>query len=124
MANLNHKGPMNKTGAKKRALSTTVVCPIVYGACFFNCVPCASVFYLILITGSVAVHLGKKSEEYSTHRWKLYIRGPNNEDLSTFVEKVAFTLHPSFAEPVRGMICGRTIFDGIYCNLLFIYLLH
>lgn len=52
--------------------------------------------------GSVAVHLGKKSEEYSTHRWKLYVRGPNNEDLSSFVQKVAFTLHPSFAEPIRG----------------------
>lgn len=60
--------------------------------------------FTYLFSGSVAVHLGKKSEEYSTHRWKLYIRGPNYEDLSTFIDKVAFTLHPSFAEPVRGKL--------------------
>lgn len=48
------------------------------------------------------MHLGKKSEESATHRWKLYIKGPRDEDISTFVEKVVFTLHPSFAEPTRG----------------------
>ncbi len=53
-------------------------------------------------TGSIAFYLGKKAEEYSTHRWTLYVRGPQDEDLSTFIEKVAFTLHPSFANPVRG----------------------
>lgn len=46
--------------------------------------------------------MGKKAEEFSTHSWKLYIRGPNEEDLTSFIDKVAFTLHPSFAEPVRG----------------------
>jgi YEATS domain-containing protein 4 len=55
-----------------------------------------------LLSGSTAVHLGKKSDETATHRWKLYIRGPRNEDLSTFVQKVSFSLHPSFPEPVRG----------------------
>lgn len=60
----------------------TVVCPIVYG--------------------SMAFYLGKnKSQDLNTHRWSLFIRGPNDEDLSIFVSKVAFSLHESFAEPVR-----------------------
>jgi YEATS domain-containing protein 4 len=65
-----------------RLSNTTVICPIVYG--------------------SMAFFLGKKAEEFCTHRWTLYVRGPQDEDLSTFVEKVAFTLHPSFPNPVRG----------------------
>ena len=31
----------------------------------------------------------------------MFVRSPNGEDLSTFVEKVVFQLHPSFAIPVR-----------------------
>lgn len=37
----------------------------------------------------------------ATHRWTLFFRGPNDEDLSSFVSQVAFSLHPSFDEPVR-----------------------
>lgn len=54
--------------------------------------------------GSIAFYLGKKAQEYQTHSWTLYVRGPQDEDLSAFVSKVAFTLHPSFAQPVRGII--------------------
>lgn len=61
--------------------NTTVACPIIYG--------------------SLAYWLGKKAEDTATHRWTLFIRGPNDEDLSSFVSQVAFTLHPSFAEPIR-----------------------
>lgn len=32
----------------------------------------------------------------------MYLRGLENEDLSYFIKSVAFTLHESFAEPVRG----------------------
>ena len=67
---------------KRRLENTTIACPIVYG--------------------SVAQWMGKKAEEAATHRWTLFVRGPKNEDLSTFISQVAFTLHPSFAEPVRG----------------------
>jgi YEATS domain-containing protein 4 len=66
---------------KARTSNTTVLAPIVYG--------------------SAAFYLGKKGEQTSTHRWTLFIRGPNDEDLSVFVSKVAFSLHESFAEPVR-----------------------
>jgi len=48
----------------------------------------------------MALALGKKSE-FATHRWVFYIRGPNFEDLSTFISKVVFSLHPSFVIPVR-----------------------
>ncbi|RYY84195.1 hypothetical protein EON63_09735 [archaeon] len=50
----------------------------------------------------MAFYLGKKAEEFATHRWTLYVRGPRDEDLSSFVEKVIFTLHPSFPQPIRG----------------------
>ena len=57
---------------------------------------------LPIIYGSIAFHLGKKADEYSTHKWTLYIRGPNgDEDLSCAIQKVVFQLHPSFPQPVR-----------------------
>ena len=66
---------------KRRLAQTTVACPIVYG--------------------NFAQSLGKKAEETATHKWTLFVRGPSDEDLSSFVSKVAFSLHPSFAHPVR-----------------------
>jgi YEATS domain-containing protein 4 len=71
--------------------------------------------------GSIAFWLGKKAEETQTHRWTLFVRGPNGkaliptssapllasrfcysgEDISYFVSKVVFFLHESFAQPVR-----------------------
>ena len=65
-----------------RTEGTTVACPFVYG--------------------SIAHWMGKKADEFATHKWTLYIRGPNMEDLSSFISKVVFTLHPSFAAPIRG----------------------
>lgn len=73
---------MELAARKRHVRDTTVACPIVYG--------------------SIAHWLGKKADESATHRWTLYVRGPNNEDLGAYISQVAFTLHPSFAEPVRG----------------------
>jgi YEATS domain-containing protein 4 len=58
-------------------------------------------FCLPIVHGSVAFHLGKKADEFQTHQWTLYLRGPNNEDLSLVISKVVFHLHASFAQPVR-----------------------
>ncbi len=69
--------------ANKRLPNTTACLPIVYG--------------------SVAFYLGKKADEYQTHEWTLYLRGPNNEDLSCAISKVVFQLHPSFQQPVREL---------------------
>lgn len=33
-------------------------------------------------------------QEYQTHRWHVYIRGANNEDLTPLIERVIFQLHP------------------------------
>jgi YEATS domain-containing protein 4 len=38
---------------------------------------------------------------FPQHRWTVFVRGPNDEDLSTFVSQVCFSLHPSFAQPLR-----------------------
>lgn len=45
---------------------------------------------------------GKKADEKASHKWVCYIRGVNNEDLSYFIRKVVFTLHPSFKNPIRS----------------------
>ena len=54
-----------------------------------------------LAFGSIAFWLGRKADEHATHRWTLYVRGPNGEDPSYFISKVVFYLHESFAQPVR-----------------------
>lgn len=56
---------------------------------------------LPIVHGSVAFYLGKKADEFQSHQWTLYLRGPHNEDLSHCIQKVVFQLHASFAQPVR-----------------------
>ena len=69
--------------APVRLLNTTVCVPVVYG--------------------SMAFPLKKPDANNNTHQWTLYLRGPNNEDLSAGIAKVVFQLHPSFAQPVREL---------------------
>ncbi len=57
-----------------------------------------------IVHGSIAWPLGKKAEEGKTHKWVCYVRGYNNEDVSYYIQKVVFTLHPSFINPKRGLI--------------------
>lgn len=54
-----------------------------------------------IVYGSIAYYLGKKADEFQTHEWTLYVRGPNYEDLSQCISKVIFQLHASFAQPFR-----------------------
>ena len=54
-----------------------------------------------IIYGNSAVAL-KKPENEHTHRWTIFVRGFNNEDISTYVRKVVFKLHESFVQPNRG----------------------
>ena len=65
----------------KRVRDTELVVPVCYGTC--------------------AYWLGKKADEYHSHKWTVYLRGPEHEDLSHVIQKVVFNLHPSFKEPVR-----------------------
>eukprot|EP00429_Kryptoperidinium_foliaceum_P054274 CAMPEP_0176094962 /NCGR_PEP_ID=MMETSP0120_2-20121206/47592_1 /TAXON_ID=160619 /ORGANISM="Kryptoperidinium foliaceum, Strain CCMP 1326" /LENGTH=271 /DNA_ID=CAMNT_0017428917 /DNA_START=131 /DNA_END=946 /DNA_ORIENTATION=+ len=70
-----------KAPEEERLSNTTATLPIVYG--------------------SVAFYLGKNADEFQTHEWTLFVRGPNQEDLSPVISKVVFQLHASFAQPVR-----------------------
>ena len=79
-----------------------------------------------LIYGSIAFYLGKKAEEFISHRWCVYVRGVHNEDISYFIKEVHFTLHPSFKDNVRKLSkfpfevyeCGWGEFD-IKINIFF-----
>jgi YEATS domain-containing protein 4 len=56
---------------------------------------------LPIVHGSISFYLGKKADEFQSHQWTLYLRGPNNEDLSHCIQKLVFQLHASFPQPVR-----------------------
>ncbi len=53
------------------------------------------------IYGSVAISLGKKSDKKTTHKWCVYVRGVNNENISNFIKSVQFTLHSTFPNNIR-----------------------
>jgi len=57
-----------------------------------------------LVWGTAALWQGKKAHPEKTHKWTAYVRGPEGEDVSGWVEKVTFTLHPSFEQPVRELV--------------------
>eukprot|EP00126_Sphaerothecum_destruens_P015537 Sdes_comp9557_c0_seq1m1031 len=61
------------------------------------------VFEMPIVFGNVAQFLGKKTEDSSTHRWTLYVRGcgPYYNSFPMFVKKVVFKLHESFPNPTR-----------------------
>ncbi|KAI9183881.1 NuA4 histone H4 acetyltransferase complex and the SWR1 complex subunit [Blastocladiella emersonii ATCC 22665] len=40
-------------------------------------------------------------EQGHTHRWRIYVCGPNGEDVSYFVKKVVIRLHESFVNAAR-----------------------
>ncbi|CAL5036571.1 unnamed protein product [Urochloa decumbens] len=54
-----------------------------------------------IVYGTISFWLGKKASEYHSHRWTVYVRSANNEDLSVIVKRVVFQLHPSFQNPTR-----------------------
>ena len=43
---------------------------------------------LPICVGTVSFWLGKKADEYHSHKWTVYVRSPVNEDLSPMVKKV------------------------------------
>mmetsp|Transcript_14086 Transcript_14086/g.35676 ORF Transcript_14086/g.35676 Transcript_14086/m.35676 type:complete len:320 (+) Transcript_14086:177-1136(+) len=54
-----------------------------------------------IVFGSIAFFLGKKAiNDENTHKWSIYVRGLEDEDLSYYVKRVVFTLHPSCQIPV------------------------
>ncbi|XP_031476223.1 transcription initiation factor TFIID subunit 14b [Nymphaea colorata] len=54
-----------------------------------------------IVYGTISFWLGKKASEFQSHKWTVYVRGANNEDLSVAVKRVVFQLHSSFNNPTR-----------------------
>ena len=67
--------------------------------------------------GHRAALLTKPTKENFTHEWAVYVRGAEKFNIEHFVEKVVFHLHPSFANPTRGMHCVCV------CVLVYIYVI-
>ncbi len=62
----------------------------------------ANGFYGQVVVGNSAKFLGKKAQPEQTHEWTCYLRGVRGADVSAWVSRVDFHLHPSFANPVRS----------------------
>ncbi|XP_792019.1 YEATS domain-containing protein 4 [Strongylocentrotus purpuratus] len=55
-----------------------------------------------IVYGNISRYFGKKREEDGhTHQWTIYVKPYKNEDLSTYVKKIQFKLHESYANPLR-----------------------
>ncbi|CAI2180276.1 15297_t:CDS:2 [Funneliformis geosporum] len=69
--------------SNKRTKGVTVIRPIVYG--------------------NIATLLPQKKipDSDHTHKWTVSVKGLNNEDISSFVKKVTFKLHETYANPQR-----------------------
>ncbi|KAL2629775.1 hypothetical protein R1flu_014461 [Riccia fluitans] len=53
--------------------------------------------------GTVSFWLGKKADEYHSHKWTVYVRSALGEELGAIIKKVVFQLHPSFNNPTRSV---------------------
>lgn len=62
----------------------------------------ANGFFGQVVVGNSAKFLGKKALPEQTHEWTCYLRGVRGVDVSAWVARVDFHLHPSFANPVRS----------------------
>ncbi|XP_046391278.1 YEATS domain-containing protein 4 [Ischnura elegans] len=55
-----------------------------------------------IVYGNIARYFGRKREEDGhTHQWTVYVKPYRNEDMSSYVKKVHFKLHDSYANPNR-----------------------
>ena len=39
----------------------------------------------------------------ASHKWVCFVKGYNGEDISHYISRVVFTLHPTFNNPVRAI---------------------
>ena len=57
-----------------------------------------------IVYGNISKYFGKKREEDGhTHQWTVYVKPFRNEDMSTYVKKVNFKLHDSYANANRSI---------------------
>ncbi|XP_014252878.1 YEATS domain-containing protein 4 [Cimex lectularius] len=58
-----------------------------------------------IVYGNVARYFGEKREEDGhTHQWTVYVKPYHNEDISSYVKKVHFKLHESYANQNRVVL--------------------
>lgn len=58
-----------------------------------------------IVYGNIARYFGKKREEDGhTHQWTVYVKPYYNEDMSTYIKKVHFKLHESYANQNRIVV--------------------
>ena len=58
-----------------------------------------------IILGNISQSFGKKREsDGHTHDWTVYVKPYDNEDMSSYVKKVQFKLHESYANPNRSVL--------------------
>jgi len=55
-----------------------------------------------IVYGTSAVKIADPGSE-ATHRWKVYVRGYENSDISYFIRSVTFKIHETFANPTRSI---------------------
>ena len=54
-----------------------------------------------IVYGNVARFLGMTREDGHTHEWTIYLKSYDNDDMSSYIKKVNFKLHESYANPNR-----------------------
>ncbi|CAH3037952.1 unnamed protein product [Porites lobata] len=73
---------MASSGDNSRVKGVTIIKPVIFG--------------------NVSHYFGKKREtDGHTHGWIVFLRPFKNEDMSSYVKKVHFKLHESYANPLR-----------------------
>lgn len=71
--------------------------------------PSDTTFSKPFVVGSCAHFLGKRAEENKSHEWSVYIRSTSpDEDLSVWIKRVVFQLHPTLQPPTRGTFTHGT----------------
>ncbi|CAI4036001.1 hypothetical protein SMKI_14G2130 [Saccharomyces mikatae IFO 1815] len=60
-----------------------------------------------IIYGNTAKKMGSvkppNAPAEHTHLWTIFVRGPQNEDISYFIKKVVYKLHDTYPNPVRSI---------------------
>ncbi|KAJ1812662.1 NuA4 histone H4 acetyltransferase complex and the SWR1 complex subunit [Coemansia sp. RSA 2599] len=54
-----------------------------------------------IVYGNIATELLSKKTDH-THKWTVFLRGPNGQDISPFIHKVEFKLHETFVNNNRA----------------------
>jgi len=55
-----------------------------------------------IVVGNISQSFGKKREsDGHTHDWTVFVKAHDNEDMSSYVKKVQFKLHESYANANR-----------------------